>query len=97
MAGELIGLLTHEDPKMYVKVMRAVEKTITDSFTEDGSSQTQDEVRRRFKLLEVAIRDLRGEYGWAFVRIIDALPTALRSKLDGIPWNPSTQHAVWAP
>lgn len=85
------------EPAMRQRAMQAVVTTIEGSFIADKSRPTQDETRRRFRIVEQWIRELRCEHGWAFVRIFDALPTALRSKLDGIPWDPTAQRETWAP
>ena len=95
MASEFLSLV--DDRKQWARGMAAVQKTIGDSFAQDKSRQTDFEVRRRFKILEQVIRELRRDHGWTWARIWDALPTALRSKLDGIPWNPQTHRVIWTP
>lgn len=97
MAGELLELMFTGDPQLRVRVLTCVQNTIIESFKQDRSRVTQDEIRRRFKILETTIRELRREHEWAWTRILDALPIALRSKLDGVWWDPTKQRAVWMP
>jgi hypothetical protein len=96
MAGELLELVIGEDPKLRAKVTARVYEVIAASFREDKSRATQSEAKRRFHIIEKLIRELRSDHGWAFERILDALPIALRSRLDGIWWDPATARNVWA-
>ena len=60
--------------------------------------QTRDEVRRRTRLCVDVARELRGDLGWSVARIADALPRALRAKLDGTTFEPEEEQrrATWA-
>ena len=98
MAGELLELMFENNRELRVKALTRVQVVISQSFRQDGSRITRDEVTRRFKLLEKWIRELRSEsHGWTWERIFDALPQVLRHELDGVPWSPATHRSVWAP
>jgi hypothetical protein len=92
MAGELLDLVTGQDVKLKKRVIARVCAAIAGSFEQDKSSITQSETRRRFQIVERLMRDLRS-LGWPFERICDELPTALRCKLDGAPWEPSARNS----
>lgn len=95
MAGELLELITSHDPSLKQRVLTRVQHVIAESFRVDKSRRTTSEVVRRFRIVESLIRELRHDYGWAFERILDAMPVALRSKLDGIPWAPDLTRNSW--
>lgn len=95
MAGELLELITSHDPTLKQRVLTRVQQVIAESFRADKSRRTTSEVIRRFRIVESLIRELRHDYGWAFERILDAMPVALRSKLDGIPWAPDLTRNSW--
>lgn len=97
MAGELLELVVGTDPHLKARVIARVEATIIDSFRQDGSRRTMNEIKRRFSLLETSMRELRAEHHWAWTRILDALPTILRCKLDGVWWDPTKQRGLWSP
>jgi hypothetical protein len=78
------------------RVTVAIERAIERSFREDGARMTGAEVRRRFAICERLLRHLRGDLGWGLQRVLDHLPTYLRSELDGMPWQPHTR-TVWVP
>lgn len=94
MSGEFLELASN--PALEMKVRSRVVQILGQSFMKDGARQTQDEVRRRFKILENLIRTLRTDCGWAYDRILDELPRALRAKLDGAPWEPD-KRTIWSP
>lgn len=96
MAGELLELLVADDPKLKQRVTARVVKVISDSFAEDKSRVTQSETSRRFRIIERLMRELRSEHGWAWVRILDALPYALRCTLDRKPWDPMLHRTSWS-
>lgn len=96
MAGELLELLTSHDPQLRKRVTARVAQTIAASFAADRSRVTRSETTRRFRIVEKWMRQLRSEHGWAFERILDALPTILRAELDGIPWNPQFHRNSWS-
>jgi phage terminase large subunit len=97
MAGEFVEMMFSEDKQLQFKVLRRVQDVIAQSFQQDKSRVTQLEVRRRFQIVETLIRELRSDMGWAYERILDALPIALRCRLDGAPWDPTHQRNVWSP
>lgn len=84
------------DHEMRLKVTSRVQQVIAASFA-DGARQTGNEIKRRFGIVEDTIKMLRGDLGWAYERILDELPKALRAKLDGLPWDPSQSRTVWSP
>lgn len=96
MAGELLELVTAHDPHLRQRITLRVHQVIADSFAADKSRVTASEAKRRFQVVESLIRDLRAEYGWAFERILDAMPIALRCRLDGAPWAPDLRRNSWA-
>jgi hypothetical protein len=91
--GAFLDLVTADQAG---RVMLAIERAITRSFTEDGSRATGDEVRRRFAVCERVVRRLRGDLGWGLQRVLEHLPRYLRCELDGIPWQPDAR-VVWVP
>lgn len=95
MAGEMLALMLDHDPSLLKRVMFTLTATIATSFTQDKSRATQAEMHRRYRICEQAFRELRTDYGWAVPRILDAMPRVLRARLDGLPWDPSKQRAVW--
>jgi hypothetical protein len=95
MAGELLELVTSHDPALRARITARIQQIIAASFREDKSRMTNSEVTRRFKLVETSLREMRGDYGWAFERILDAMPIVLRCKLDGIPWAPDLKRNSW--
>lgn len=96
MAGEFLELMGF-DVATRARVTTRVIDVIGASFVEDQSRQTMSETRRRFAIVERLIRELRADHGWAIERILDALPVALRSKLDGGNWTPDGSRTVWSP
>lgn len=92
MAGELIDII--RDKATHDRVLAAIQSTIVASLKRDKARATQSEVKRRFNILIELLRALRAE-GWAYPRICDALPTALRCKLDGVIWDPRLHRNSW--
>lgn len=98
MAGELLELTMRGNEKLLARVVKRFEVVIANSFQEDKSRMTRAEVKRRFEILEKAYRELKNEpFFWSTVRILDALPRALRAKLDGTPWKPEEERTIWTP
>jgi hypothetical protein len=97
MAGEILELMFSRDRVQQARVVGRVQTILSESFAADKSRVTQSEVKRRFGFLEQLIRELRSDYGWAYERILDALPVALRCKLDGAHWDPTAQRTLWTP
>lgn len=101
MAGEIFQL-ANESPEALGRLTRGVQDAVARSFVEDKNRDrrvvmTQDEVKRRGRICVEVVRSLRGDLGWSVARIVDALPQALRAKLDGAEWDPSKLRHVWAP
>lgn len=97
MAGEMLELVLGADKELQAKVIPRIQLIITQSFAQDRSRVTQSEVSRRFRMIEKLVRELRREHGWAFERILDALPFALRCQLDGAVWDPRLTRNSWSP
>lgn len=96
MAGEMLEMMLEGDEAKLKMVVGRVTEIIQKSFIADGSRVTGDEVRRRFTMLEKLIRECREEYGWAYERILDVIPFALRSRLDGGVWDPQLHRNSWS-
>jgi hypothetical protein len=96
MAGELLELAVGQDKQLLAKITQRVQNVIGNSFKQDGSRVTRAEITRRFHMVELLVRELRSEHGWAFERILDAAPIALRSKLDGTWWDPVLHRSSWS-
>jgi hypothetical protein len=97
MAGEMLELVLGGDKELQAKIVPRIQSIIASSFAEDRSRVTRSEVTRRFRMIEVLLRELRSEHGWAFERILDALPFALRCQLDGAVWDPRLTRNSWSP
>lgn len=97
MAGELLALLIGPDKALHGKVVQRIQSIIAASFQQDRSRITRSEVTRRFHIIEHLVRELRADHDWAFDRILDAMPTALRCQLDGMPWQPDLRRNTWTP
>lgn len=95
MSGEFLELA--KDPTLKLKVTSRIQQVLAQSFAQDSARQTANEIKRRFKICEDLIRMLRSDLGWAYERILNELPKALRAKLDGLHWDPSESRAVWTP
>ena len=78
------------------RVALGIEHAVALSFAADRSRPTSDEVRRRFRICEELVRQLRGDLGWGLQRVVDHLPHYLRCELDGVPWKPDAR-VVWVP
>lgn len=95
MAGELIELVVGNDPNLRFRVTSRIQQIIARSFS-DGARQTRSEVTRRFRIVELLLREMRAGFGWPFERILDEMPAALRHKLDGTPWDPHLNRNTWS-
>jgi hypothetical protein len=78
------------------RVALAIERAVASSFAADGARPTSDEIRRRFRICEQLVRQLRGDLGWGLQRALDHLGQYLRCELDGMSWRPDARM-VWAP
>src|SRR6185369_9216368 len=93
MSGELVDLMKGEGTTAIAALARGIERAVQDSF-ENGSVmifRTGHEERRRVHLCVQIARELRNELKWSAQRIADALPRALRAKLDGLPFDPEAE------
>jgi hypothetical protein len=93
--GELVKLATEE---WHGRTVFAIIEAIDQSFENDQvirPVRTQSEIERRFEICIRWFVELRRELHWSIPRILDALPMALRSALDGIPFNPDEERAAW--
>lgn len=93
--GELVKLVTEE---WVGRVTVAIIEAIDHSFDEDRvirSVRTRGEIERRFEICIRWFVELRRELHWSVPRILDALPIALRSALDGIPFDPDEGRDAW--
>lgn len=95
MAGELLEMVLGGDKELIRRVTVSFIATINASFVQDKSRMTQNEIKRRFDICITALRELRADHGWAWTRILDAMPALLRSKLDGTPFDPAAQGTLW--
>ena len=79
------------------KVTLGIERAIAGSYIADCSTPTPWETKRRFDLCIAIFLELRGDLKWSRMRILDALPTYLRTKLDGGPYNPQAdaERGMW--
>ena len=101
MAGEFAGLI---EDKSVGRVALAVERIVGQSFerrTGAGlvlpETRTMSEYRRRTEIALRWFRVLRGDLKWSLERILDALPGALRTELDGGHWTPEDRPGWFAP
>lgn len=78
-------------------------RAIENSFVQDQERsvltilKTEKEVNRRFQICEEWFRVMRGDLGYSVDRACDFLPLALRSTLDGTPFDPPSGNGGWAP
>lgn len=70
---------------------------IIQSFVDDKSRVTGDEVKRRFDMLCEIFKQLRGDLKWSLPRCFDYLPKYLRCKIDRAPYDPTTESLLWTP
>ncbi len=79
------------------RVVLAMEETIAASFIADKSRITQAEVKRRAEICRDIFGELRRDLKFNVDRVLQLLPKGLRCKLDGIPWKPEEERAIWSP
>lgn len=65
--------------------------TIGASFVADGSTVTEDEIRRRKAICSRWFVTMYKELKWASTRCLDELPKALRCELDGGKFAPTRE------
>ena len=75
------------------RAVTAITNAISVAFLQDGSRETNNEIKHRFNICLGYVADMRSDLGWSWQRIHDTLPIALRSKLDGIEWAPPSNNA----
>jgi hypothetical protein len=95
MSGELLELVIGPDKALQARVTGRLQRIISASFQDDGSTMTRAEVKHRFVIVLKFMREFRREHGWAYERILDEAPAMLRSKLDGTPWRPALHRNSW--
>lgn len=98
-----MDVLTHlysefrDYPEQLAKVVDGTTEVVYGSFLVDGSTQTRNEVKRRTELCARWVLTLRKDCRWSIERILDELPRALRSELDGIPYSPTREgRQTWS-
>lgn len=90
------------------RTFTALESSIMRSFAEDiqrapfspRRGMTRAEISRRFRICENWIRHARGDLGYSLERTLDLLHHALRSELDGEPFDPHCRPGgikLWTP
>jgi hypothetical protein len=80
----------------FAKILLMFEAAIAQSFAADGARMTRSEVRRRYLICERWLRALRNE-GWSVTRILDIVPRALRTELEGEAFDPGEKSRLWTP
>lgn len=93
------------DDRHLALVYRVLESAIMRSFAEDAkrslslySEPTRTELLHRFKLCEAWFRRARGELGYSLDKTLDLMGLALRSALDGKPFDPESGATnLWVP
>ena len=83
------------DLRSRARAIDAITSAIEKAFTQDGARQTQNEIKHRFNICLGLVGVMRNDLGYSWQRIADTLPEALRAKLDGVDWSPSTR-AAWS-
>jgi hypothetical protein len=86
------------EDKWIGKVTIGILDAIAASFQTDNvirPVQTRDEISRRFKICIKWFNVLRRDLHWSVPRILDGLPEALRSELDGTPFQPTEDRQGW--
>lgn len=97
MAGHYAQLCSTDD---IGKVTRAFEQAITLSFVTNpmpSKSIPQAEIKRRFTMCDDLFGMLRGDLHWSIPKIADVLPTYLKCRLDGVPFDPARIGSSWSP
>jgi hypothetical protein len=90
-------LVFREQPEQLNVVMEEMTLIVGGSFLADGSKMTRNEVKRRLQMSAKWLLTLRQDVGWSVQRALDELPKALRSELDGIPYEPSREgRSTWS-
>lgn len=92
--SKILFELVHE-PRNRDKVVDAICAAVEASFV-DGSRRTRREEKRRASICIDWFEVLRGDLDWSCVKFCDALPSALRSKLDGTDFDPNVWGRAWA-
>jgi len=96
MSGELPKMVTAE---WYGRIQKSFSTTIRNSFIDDGSTPTRDEIKRRFAICMNLFCILRRELNKAVPRCLDEIPIGLRAALDGTSWEPDGEkdRKCWIP
>jgi len=90
MSTRLLEMLDLDSRK---RATEAIANAIDRSFLADGSRQTHREITHRFNVCLGFVGIMRNDLGWSWSRIHDALPSALRCKLEGADWTPPKRGA----
>lgn len=80
----------------FARILLTFEAAIAQSFAADKAKMTRSEVRRRYLICEKWLRSLRHE-GWSVTRILDIVPRALRTELEGGVFDPGEKSRLWTP
>lgn len=76
----------------------AATESIAASFKHQGmQNPTNDEVKRRFRIVMDAAVELRADHSWGLQRICDTLPEILKTELSGTRWSPASERVCWVP
>lgn len=93
--GELAKLVTQD---WVGKVTSGIQVAIAMSFETDQvlrPVQTENEIAHRFEICIRWFVILRRDLGWTVPKIIDKLPTILRTELDGGKFEPEDERSSW--
>jgi hypothetical protein len=88
------------DPIQAGRVTARFADIVRDSVVADMRSgslrhMTAQEVQRRTAILYDCFMLLRAECGYSTTHALDALPVALRARLDGVDWTPAPADRAW--
>jgi hypothetical protein len=89
----MTNLLEMLDLRSRARAVDAITSAIEKSFLQDGARQTQNEIKHRFNICLGLVGVMRNDLGYSWQRITDTLNEALRAKLDGVDWTPSSRSA----
>ena len=88
-----------EDQKQVALVSRGFIVAVSQSFRTNPPRIVCNDngvhVKNRVRICTDVFEKLRGDHGWSVRRIIDNLPKALQSELDGKPFEP-VRDRMWA-
>lgn len=70
------------DPVAQARVGNAIASAVEISFVADGSTATQDEIKRRTNICIEHFAIMRNDFHWSITKICDLLAQSLRAELD---------------